>query len=189
MINKMINKRVNLSQWINENTVGSTSVVELGAGFFRRLADVHSSVKTRIGIEIYQPYIDNATFHNCIKIQGDALKYRELLIGYDLDTVMIVDVLEHFEKEVGYKWIDNLKQDFRKILLMLPTGKFEQHEDVTGFGGHEYQTHRSYWYVEDIEKLQFTQDVIDPAFHSPHHGGKILNTDTACYFGIWEKRI
>lgn len=183
----MINKRVNLSQWINENTVGSTSVVELGAGFFRRLADVHNGVKTKIGVEIYKPYIDNATYHDCIKIHGDALKYRELLQGYELDTVLIVDVLEHFEKEVGFDWINELKKDFKKILLMLPTGKYEQNEDVTGFGGHEYQTHRSYWYIEDIEKLKFVHDVIDPVFHPKHHGGKISNSDTACYFGVWYK--
>jgi hypothetical protein len=182
----MINKSVNLSQWINENTVTSRSVVELGAGFFRRLENVHSNVKTKIGIEIYKPYIDNATYHNCIKIHGDALKYRELLVGYDLDTVLIVDVLEHFEKEIGFKWINDLKQDFKKILLMLPAGRYEQNEDVTGFGGHEYQTHRSYWYVEDIEKLQFLQNIIDPTFHSAHHAGKIINVDTACYFGIWK---
>ena len=183
----MVTKKVNLSQWINQNTVGSTSVVELGAGFFRRLADVDSSVKTKIGIEIYKPYIDNAEYHDCIKIHGDALKYRELLIGYDLDTVLIVDVLEHFEKEVGFNWINNLKQDFKKILLMLPVGKYEQHEDVTGFGGHEYQTHRSYWYVDDIEKLKFNRDYIDPTYHAINHMENLGNLDTACYFGIWNK--
>ena len=183
----MINGCVNLSQWINENTVGSISVVEMGAGFFNRLADVHNSVILKIGIEIYKSYIDNATYHNCLKFQGDALKYRELLVGYQLDAVLIVDVLEHFEKEVGFNWINDLKQDFNKILLMLPTGKYEQSEDVTGFGAHEYQKHRSYWYVEDIEKLQFGENVIDPVFHPAHYGEKISNIDTACYFGVWKK--
>ncbi len=183
----MIYKRVNLKQWINENTFDSTCVVEMGAGFFDKLGKVHGNVITKIGIEIYKPYIDNAVYHNCIKIHGDALKYRELLQGYILDTVLIVDILEHFEKEIGFKWINDLKKDFNKILLMLPVGKYEQNEDITGYGGHEYQTHRSYWYIEDIEKLQFTKNIIDPFFHPKHTAGKITNIDTACYFGTWEK--
>lgn len=30
----MKNEKINLSKWINENTINSKSVVELGAGFF-----------------------------------------------------------------------------------------------------------------------------------------------------------
>jgi len=184
----MVNKKIMIGQWIYENTMGSMSVVELGAGFFNRLASVHPTVKTKIGIEIYQPYIDNAKYDECIKIHGDALNYRNLLIGYQLDTVLIVDVLEHFEKIVGYNWISNLKQDFNKILLMLPVGKYEQNEDVTGFGGHEYQTHKSYWYLDDIKNLEFNLEYIDSTYHSKNHMGNIINVDTACYFGVWHKK-
>ena len=112
----------------------------------------------KIGIEIYEEYIKHAEYDNCIKILGDALNYNILLANYDLDTVMIIDVLEHFEKDVGYELIGRLKRDFIKILLMLPVGKFEQELDVTGYGGHEYQKHRSYWYKEDINKLNFNKN-------------------------------
>lgn len=177
----MIYKSVNLGQWIRENTNTSKTVVELGAGFFDKLEYVDSVVKTKIGIEIYKPYIDNSKFNDCIKINGNILNYRELLMEYNLDTVMIIDVLEHFEMSVGYKLIEALKEDFNKIILMLPVGKYEQNTDVTGLGGHEYQIHRSYWYVEDILKLNFNEDVIDNNFHSSH------DLDTGCYFGIWNK--
>jgi hypothetical protein len=69
----MIYKNINLTQWINENTFDSICVVELGAGFFDKLSMVHGNVMIKIGIEIYKPYIDNAKYHNCIKIHGDAL--------------------------------------------------------------------------------------------------------------------
>jgi hypothetical protein len=180
---RMIYKSVNLAQWIQESTYNSKIVVELGAGFFDKLSFVNSTVKTKIGIEIYKPYIDNAKFNDCIKINGDILNYRQLLTEYELDTVMIVDVLEHFEKNVGYELINNLKNDFKKIILMLPAGKYEQNTDVTGFGGHVYQTHRSYWYVEDILRLNFTEDAMDNYFHPNNNN----NNNTACYFGIWQK--
>lgn len=179
-------KTVNLSQWINENTIGSQIVVELGAGFFRRLADVNNSVIKRIGIEIYEPYIKNATYNNCIKIHGDALKYNEYVTENDYDTVLLVDILEHFNMEDGLNLINRLKKDFKKILLMLPVGKFEQNEDVTGHEGHEFQTHRSYWYEDDINKLNFSINIIDTKFHVTKE--RINNNlDTGCYFGVWYK--
>ena len=97
---------------------------------------------------------------------------------------MIIDVLEHFEKDVALKLLENLKKDFNKILLMLPIGKYEQDKDVTGFGGHEYQTHRSYWYKDDIPIINFDENIIDEYFHT---GRLHLGLDTACYFGIWNR--
>ena len=183
----MKKRLIYLDKWINHNTYASDVVVELGAGFFDRLANVNESVKTKIGIEIYKPYIDNAKYDECIKIEGNLLRYKEYLTNYKLDTVMIIDVLEHFETNVALDLIENLKKDFNKILLMLPLGKYEQHQDVTGFGGHEYQTHKSYWYVNDVKKLEFHDNIIDSTFHSTEYRIK-NNLDTACYFGVWFKK-
>ena len=177
----------NFPKWINDNTDGSKSVVELGAGFFQEFKHVNTNVPLKVGIEIYKPYIDNAKYHECVKIQGDALKYDELLTNYELDTVMIIDVLEHFEKDTGYKLIERLKKDFNKILLMLPVGEYKQDKDVTGHGGHEYQTHKSYWYVDDIEKLDFDDNLIDLNFHS-WRKNEDKSAETACYFGVWNKK-
>lgn len=182
----LIEKKVELDSWINSNTENSQSVVELGAGFFNRLSNVHSSVKTKIGIEIWKPYIDNAKYNNCIKIHGNIKMYKYLLDGYNLDTVMIIDVLEHFNKDDAFKLIENLKQDFNKILLMLPAGKFEQDKDITGFEAHDFQKHRSYWYDDDLEKLNFTENVVDKLFHS--YGNRLeAGLPTGCYFSIWKK--
>lgn len=180
---EIINKSMSLDEWINRNTKNSKSVVELGAGFFYRLANVHNTVPIKIGIEIWKPYVDNARYHNCIKIHGDIKNYKILLEKYDLDTVMIVDVLEHFDKEYGFKLIEDLKQNFNKIILMLPIGEYIQDKDVTGFGAHEYQKHRSYWYDEDILKLNFNENIIDLLFHNDNENKGL---PTACYFGIWK---
>lgn len=194
----MTRQTIGLDEWIWANTLGSQSVVELGAGFFYRLACVPESVSIKIGIEIYEPYITNAKYPYCIKLHGDALNYKELLDNYNenvsgngkcgFDTVMIIDVLEHFDKETGIKLIDNLKKDFNKILLMMPVGKFVQETDVTGFNGHEYQKHRSYWYEEDIEKLGFTENIYDDNFHKTKE--RMENKeDMCCFFGVWKNNL
>ena len=59
----MIKRRINLSEWINNSTHTSNTVIELGAGFFDRLSCVNESVITKVGIEIYEPYIKNPRYN------------------------------------------------------------------------------------------------------------------------------
>lgn len=188
-------RRINLQNWIKEKTHDSTSVVELGAMFFEKLKHVSPTVKTKIGIEIWEPYINSEVdhfgvpvFNDCIKIHGDVLNYRELLKDYQLDTAMIIDVLEHFEKDIAFEWIENLKKDFNKILLMVPAGYFPQDIDHSGFKADEYQKHRSFWYEDDIKKLGFSEVLLDEYFHS---NPQLIadKMDTGCWFCVWEKKL
>lgn len=187
-------KNVNLRSWINEKTQNSESVVELGAMFFEKLKHVAPSVKTKIGIEIWEPYIKSNVDHfgvpvitDCIKIHGSVLDYKILLKDYELDTAMIVDVLEHFDKDVAIKWINNLKKDFKKIILMVPCGVFPQEIDHSGFNADEYQTHRSSWFESDIKELNFDEVILDDIyFINPELVAN--NMDIGCWFCVWEKK-
>jgi|32_taG_2_1085360.scaffolds.fasta_scaffold01405_5 hypothetical protein len=187
-------KRVNLQQWIREKTNGSITVVELGAMFFEKLKHVSPTVQTKIGIEIWEPYIKSDVDHfgvpvlqDCIKIHGSVLDYKELLKNYEKDTAMIIDVLEHFDKDVAFKFFNDLKKDFKKIILMVPAGEFPQTEDHSGFEAHDYQTHRSSWYEEDIIKLGFDEIILDDMFHA---NPELIanNMDTGCWFCVWTKK-
>jgi len=174
-------KRV-LHEWINEKTTNSKIVVELGAGFFGCLAYVNKNTEKKIGIEIWEPYIQNSIYDDCIKIHGNIFDYEILLSESDYDTVMIIDVLEHFEKEESIKLIESLKKRFRKVLLMIPEGNHPQEEDVTGFGAHEFQTHKSTWIFSEISEILGFDDVIYyKNFHS--QAGK----DPGCVFASWER--
>jgi len=181
-----LEKKVVLNSWIYDSTLEATFVVELGAGFFDKLSYVHENVDLKIGIEIWEPYIKHAKFNECIKVQGNLLEYKKLLQEYDLSTgvCMLVDVLEHFDKETAFSLINNLKKDFNKIIVMLPGGKHIQTSDVTGYGAHTYQTHRSYWYKEDLILLGFDQVVHDVFYHK--NPGK--NKTTSCYFCTWQTK-
>jgi hypothetical protein len=161
--------------------------------FFEKLKHVSYTVKTKIGIEIWKPYIDSELDHfnnpvikDCIKIHGSILDYRELLKSHKKDTAMIIDVLEHFDKNVALKLFEDLKQDFNKILLMVPCGYFPQEIDHSGFGADEFQKHRSTWREEDIKELNLTEVVLDPHFHSNPELVS-MGMDTGCWFCVWEK--
>jgi hypothetical protein len=190
---KIIRQSVILNNWIRDKTNGSETVIELGAMFFEKLKHVDPTVKTKVGIEIWKPYLEShidhfnvPVFEDCVKIHGNVLEYRSLLNDYNLDTAMIIDVLEHFDQEVAFDWINNLKKDFKKIILMVPAGDFPQDKDHSGFGADEFQKHRSSWYEEDIKKLEFTEVILDSMFHA---NPELLanNKDTGCWFCLWEK--
>ena len=167
-----------LKNWVSTNTENCTTVVELGAGFFDRLEFVHPSVEHRVGIELWAPYIANAKYHHCVKIHGDIRQYRLLLTRNHFDCALIIDVLEHLEQQDALTLIDNLQHDFRKILLMVPEGVHPQDTDVTGFGAHELQTHRSWWYSSTLEDLGF--DVVQyDNFHN------IAGKPLGCLFAVW----
>ena len=187
-------KKINLQNWIKENTTGSKTVVELGAMFFEKLKHVSNTVTTKVGIEIWEPYLNATVDHfgvpvieDCVKIKGSVLDFKELLSEYELDTAMIIDVLEHFEKDDAFTWINSLKQEFKKIILMVPSGVFPQEVDHSGFGADFYQTHRSSWFESDIEKLGFDEVILDDIyFINPE---LITNKmDTGCWFCVWTKK-
>jgi hypothetical protein len=190
---EIIKNTILLNQWINQKTKDSNSVVELGAMFFEKLKHVSSTIKIKIGIEIWEPYIKSdvdhfgvPVFEDCIKIHGSILDYKTLLSGYELDTAMIIDVLEHFDKDIAFDLINNLKQDFNKIILMVPAGYYPQDIDHSGFHADEYQKHRSSWYEEDIRKLGFGEVVLDELFHYNEELAT-KKMDTGCWFCVWVK--
>lgn len=154
-----------LSEWIYEKTRKSKTVVELGAGFFRNLSFIDDSVK-KIGIEIWKPYIDNAVYRNCVKIQGDIRNFENLITKEEMDCTLMCDILEHFEKNEALILIQNIMKSFNKTLLMVPEGIHIQDHDVTGYGADEYQSHKSTWYFDDIVDLGFDEVELDPYFHT-----------------------
>jgi len=164
--------------WLGKETEGFDVAIEFGAGFFNRLNSVNCPLK--VGIELFEPYIRNATCVDCIKVCGDMRRYRELLPSLRGSKVaMFIDSLEHLRKKDAIELIGKVKEDFDKIVLMVPNGNIEQHIDVTGFGNHKGQTHRSRWFEDDLLRLGF-DGFVDNEFHKD-------KKDKRCYFVVWSK--
>jgi hypothetical protein len=171
---------VNFFNLIKQSTQGSYELLELGAGFFKNLLYVSSDVKKIEGIEIWEPYIKSSIhIDNVKKIHGDIRDYK--VLSEIRDCVLICDVLEHFEKKEALELIDDLKLNFNKICLMIPKGNHPQDKDVTGFGAHEYQSHRSSWGEEDMVVLGFQEIIVDDLFHNDPE------KDHGCMFCVWKK--
>jgi hypothetical protein len=179
----MIEKRMNLGDWIFENTKGCNTVVEFGAMFGERLLSIHPSVKNIFGLEIHQPYIDKFIADKKYAICCDMSRYHNYVPTQYFDCAMFIDSLEHLFKDKAIHLINEVKKDFNKILLMIPEGNHPQSKDVFEMGADEYQTHRSTWYVSDIIDLGFQSIILDSQFHGNNGEGK----DEGCVFAVWNK--
>lgn len=169
-----------LENWIKENTKECKSVVEFGSMFFDKLS--HASCPKKIGIEIWEPYILNSKYNDCIKIQGDFTKFEEFIDKEDMDCAMFIDSLEHLDRETAFSLMKKVMNNFNKVLLMIPEGTYHLERDVTGLGADFFQTHRSTWYENDIKQLGFSNIIVDKYFHE---GAGYENT--GCIFAIWNK--
>lgn len=115
-----------------------------------------------IMVEPWQEYSDILSYRHqgdksVIVKRCDALSALESLADSSVDTVFLLDVIEHIEKEVGSRIIGESKRVAREqIVIFTPLGFMPQHveaggPDAWGLSGAEFQEHRSGWVPEDFE--------------------------------------
>ena len=142
-----------------------TSVLDIGIGFgkwgflVREYTDINAhryqreDWRVRIeGVEAFPEYV-TPTYHYIYDqvYHGDLREVLPRLTTYDL--VIIGDVIEHFDKEVGLDLLRQLRQKSRYILLSSPTVFFTQE-----LFENEFERHRSLWTVDDFKGFQFDYD-------------------------------
>lgn len=130
------------------------------------------------GIEIHRPYVGPIQYliYDSIHI-GDA---REILPGLDnYDLILMVDMLEHLEREDGKEVLDCAALRSGNIILSTP-----KHIGSQGHShGNPYEAHRSQWRKSDFKPYQH--------FFVPNFNSII------CYMGnnkkvrkkVWTSRI
>ncbi|MHB1651442.1 MAG: methyltransferase domain-containing protein [Desulfitobacteriaceae bacterium] len=144
---------------INELLLGSYTLLDVGCGVGATLKEMSCPVK--IGVDAYRPYLVNAVpSREFIKIHLAAEHLSEIFLPNSLDCVTLIDVIEHFEKEVALSVLSQAEAiATQKVIVFTPRGFFRQEEvDHYGLGGESFQRHRSGWEVADFQELGY--DVI-----------------------------
>lgn len=121
------------------------SIIDIGAGYgkyghlCREYLD-HYPWRMQIdAIEAFPQYLSRIGFHGYNAVfSEDILKVKP---GRRYDLALMIDVIEHFEKDKGYAAIDHVLSYADKILLATPRKPGEQGAEY----GNEYETHRSEW--------------------------------------------
>src|SRR4030042_5900547 len=111
-------------------------------------------------VDPYKPYlekINKTTDRIWIMINGDwSYAINDSMIKSEIDSVFLLDVIEHLDKEESIKLLKETEKLVREqIIIYTPMGFFEQKEtpdgkDAWGMNGTEFQKHKSGWYPSDF---------------------------------------
>ncbi len=104
------------------------------------------------GVEIFSPYIRDARNLGIYEriYQTNIL---EFVPTRKYDVVFLAHVLEHFNKNDGWKLLQKLSSFTKKrIVVIIPNGEYEQE----AYDGNPFQQHKSAWKVKDLQKQGFT---------------------------------
>ncbi|HQU99058.1 MAG TPA: class I SAM-dependent methyltransferase [Nitrosomonas sp.] len=116
--------------------------------------------KIRIdGIEGYPGYLTPVHDYSYNKIFiGDALSLLTSISNESYDFVLAVDILEHFTKEDGVRFLKEcLRIASKSVLISTPKDFIEQEVPANPF-----ENHRSHWTEEDLNKCGFGKFLPDP---------------------------
>ena len=136
------------------------------------------------GIEAFEKY--NNPIHDYIYnhvYYGDATEVIKKLSKYD--CILLIDVLEHFEKEEGKRFIKELMSHVNKSLIIsTPRYPAKQEEYL----GNKYEEHKSKWSIIDFIDYDFTYKEVSIGYNSAElfqiFPSKNTNTESAKEFRI-----
>lgn len=147
---------------IEEIPAGS-SVLDVGAG----LAKYHPILIDRgcelTLIDAHKPYLDERAARwpgklNILHGEASSALWEAAKRGEQYDIVLGIDFIEHLRSNAAEAVITEMRSLalFGKVILFVPEGNHPQEVDHYGLGGDHWQTHRSTWHAEDLERLGFT---------------------------------
>ena len=143
------------------------TVLDLGCGPSSPLQ--HCNVAWTVGVEAYPPYIREsaqAGIHSAC-VLGDVTR-----LGFapkSVDAVIVIEVLEHLEREDGEALLNQAARWARKrVIVTTPNGFLPQR----ALGGNPRQRHRSGWTVDEMRRRGFRAYGLAGwrGFHSENRG-------------------
>lgn len=114
-----------------------------------------------IMLEPYKEYVDvllqrHSEDKSVIVLAGGAQEMLPHFTDNSVDSIFLLDVIEHFEKEAGVELLRQAERIARQqVVIFTPLGFMPQHAeegetDAWGLGGTAFQEHLSGWLPEDF---------------------------------------
>jgi len=145
--------------------INPKSILDVGAGFGRwgilsreflevwEEGNYTDKWKCRIdAVEIFEEYLKpyHSYFYDNVYVQ-DAVKFlADSEEKYDL--IICGDVIEHFDKDIAEKFIDDSLKRCKYLLINIPIGKNWEQSEINN---NKFEIHKSFWKNSDFKKYPF----------------------------------
>lgn len=140
-----------------------SAILDLACGI--SLRSQYFDADIRVGVDIYKKYLENIELERNVPyvlLHADILKIDELFLPKSFDLVLLLDIVEHLEKERSLELIKKAENIAKKaVIIETPNGYIPQDIDILGYGGHEFQTHRCGWEPEEFHKMGYKTIIRD----------------------------
>ena len=127
------------------------SVLDIGCGPSSPL-QYCKNIKYSVGVEPFKPYLEKSKKK---KIHTKYINKRIEELDFpenSFDAVIMIEVLEHLPKKVGYEILKKAQKWARKkVIVSTPNGYLPQ----KSIDRNPLQTHRSGWAVEEMKNLSY----------------------------------
>ncbi len=131
-------------------------VVDGQNGWQRPKSEWHVRIDGIEGCAVYLTPVHQYAY-NEIKI-GNALDLLPDIPACTYDLVLAIDILEHFEKADGVRFLTELKRIARQAALVSTPKEFIPQE----IPANPYENHRSHWLADDLIQVGFSRMIDNP---------------------------
>ena len=183
--------RDDLMKIASNKIIPTHTVLDVGAGIRPQTIFIPT---VHIIIEPYMAYIEKIMgrqneIPRKIFLNGTWDKIMPFFPDKSVDTVFAFDVIEHFEREDGLRFIKEAERVAKtQIIIFTPLGLYPQsyepgnEMDRWGMGGGYWQSHRSGWEPKDFEgDWEF---LVCKDFHSTDQHDKVLDQSFGAFWAI-----
>ena len=167
------------------------SVLDIGCGI-RPFSNIYANI--HICCEPYGEYVELLKRQHPSKVILNMTWQQvvDYIPKQSVDTVLLLDVIEHLEKEESMQLLlQTMPLVKQQLIIFTPLGFFEQYHDdgidAWGLHGGSWQTHRSGWMPADFPDLPGGkwEFYICERFHGTTAKGVPLPEPKGAFWAIW----
>ncbi|QHW33650.1 class I SAM-dependent methyltransferase [Paenibacillus rhizovicinus] len=147
---------------LHQRIIDTESLLDVGCGPCLILDDL--PYKHIIALDVHRPYLINRITNSghILPLNADARLIGKLFVPKSFSAVSFMDSIEHFTKQDA---LDMLREAeliaSKQVIVFTPRGFFPQDNvDHFGLNGEVFQTHRSSWEPEELERLGYEVTVM-----------------------------
>jgi 2-polyprenyl-3-methyl-5-hydroxy-6-metoxy-1,4-benzoquinol methylase len=135
----------------------ASRILDLGCGPSSPICRIKDRLQPGIhivGVDDFAPYIEENKKREK-PIHSEYVKSNIFSVNFppkSFDGAILLDVIEHFEKDDFLNFLPKLEKMTKKIIVMTPNGFIDQDE----YDHNAYQIHRSGWTADEMRRLGFT---------------------------------